>query len=117
VDARALVAGPADLAGVVRGEERADHELTGLDRADSAADLLDDADVLVTHRGGSLDGLDAPVGPQVRAADTSSRQSEDGVSRLDDRGVATDFQTDVAGGVEDNSSHGGLLSLLVGIPV
>ena len=27
VDARALVAGPADLAGVVGGEERADHEL------------------------------------------------------------------------------------------
>jgi hypothetical protein len=31
VDARALVAGPADLARIVRGEERADHELTGLD--------------------------------------------------------------------------------------
>jgi hypothetical protein len=32
VDARALVARPADLAGVVRGPERADHELTRLDR-------------------------------------------------------------------------------------
>src|SRR5438105_1110919 len=65
VDARTLVAGLADLAGVVRGEERADHELTWLDLPDISADLLDDADVLVTHRGRALDGLDAPVGPQV----------------------------------------------------
>src|SRR5207244_5758064 len=63
VDARALVAGPTDLARVVRGEERADHELTRLDRADGAADFLDDADVLVTHRDRPLNGLDAPVRP------------------------------------------------------
>jgi hypothetical protein len=46
VDARALVAGPADLAGVVRGEERADHELAGLDRRDLSPDLFDDTGVL-----------------------------------------------------------------------
>src|SRR3712207_8962039 len=46
VDAVGLVAGPADLAGVVGGEERADDELARLDRGDLAADLLDDADVL-----------------------------------------------------------------------
>jgi len=33
--------------GVVGGEERADDELTGLDRLDRVADLLDDAAVLV----------------------------------------------------------------------
>jgi hypothetical protein len=71
VDAGALVAGVADLAGVVRGEEGADDELTRSDRRDSAADLLDDAYVLVTHGGGSLDGVDAAVRPQVRPADTS----------------------------------------------
>src|SRR5436190_18075116 len=56
VNARALVAGPTDLARVVGGKERADHELAGLDRADGATDLLDDADVLVTHRSRRLDG-------------------------------------------------------------
>jgi hypothetical protein len=63
VDTGALVAGPADLARVVRGEERADHELTGLDRADGAADLLDDAHILVTYRGRSVHGFDTAVGP------------------------------------------------------
>jgi hypothetical protein len=47
VDAGALVAGLAELAGVVGGEERADHELAGPDGGDLAADLLDDADVLM----------------------------------------------------------------------
>jgi hypothetical protein len=65
VEAGALVAGLAELAGVVGGPERADYELTGLDRADLAPDLLDDADVLVAHRRGPLDGFDPPVRPQV----------------------------------------------------
>jgi hypothetical protein len=72
VDARALVAGPADLARVVRGPERPDDELPGCDRPDGVADFLDDADVLVTEWDGSLDGLDAPVGhrsePQMQVA-------------------------------------------------
>jgi hypothetical protein len=38
VDAGGLVAGPAELAGVVGGEERTDHELAGLDGGDLAAD-------------------------------------------------------------------------------
>src|SRR5215472_11030363 len=50
VDARALVARPADLAGVVGGEERADHELAGPDDPDLGPDLLDEAGVLMAHR-------------------------------------------------------------------
>jgi hypothetical protein len=50
VHAGALVAGAADLAGVVGGEERSDHELAGLDVVDGTADFFDDADVLVAHR-------------------------------------------------------------------
>ena len=68
VHAAGLVAGPADRAGVVGGEERADHELAGPQGADLAADLLDDADVLVAHRRWPVDGLDAAVGPQVGPA-------------------------------------------------
>src|SRR5581483_10841173 len=48
--------------GVVGCEERADHELTGFDRAHFAADLLDDATVLVPHRCGRGDRVCAPVG-------------------------------------------------------
>ena len=54
-----LVAGPADLAGVVGGEERADHELARPDRGDRGADLLDDAGVLVAHRPRPVERLDA----------------------------------------------------------
>ena len=46
VHAVRLVAGLADLAGVVGGEERADDEVADLDVPDVRADLLDDADVL-----------------------------------------------------------------------
>ena len=55
--ARRLVAGLAVGAGVVGGEERADDELPRLDRRDRAADLLDDAAVLVPHRGRLVDRL------------------------------------------------------------
>ena len=50
VDAGRLVPDPAYLAGVVGGDERSDDELARLDRADRAADVLDDAGVLVAHR-------------------------------------------------------------------
>ncbi len=75
VDARRLVAGPADLAGVVGGEERADHELARRDRGDLGADLFDDADVLVPHRDGLVDRVGAAVGPQVGPADAGRRQA------------------------------------------
>src|SRR3712207_7086295 len=83
VDARRLVASPADLAGVVGGEERADDELARLDQTYLAADLLDGADVLMAHRGRPFDRLDAAVGPEVRAAHAGEGQSDDGVGRLD----------------------------------
>src|SRR5215217_3330254 len=74
VDARRLVAGPADLAGVVGGEERADDELARLDQTYLVAHLLDDADVLMAHRGRLVDRLDAAVGPEIRAAHAGERQ-------------------------------------------
>jgi hypothetical protein len=106
VDAGGLVAGLADLAGVVGGEERPDHELTGPDVADLAADLLDDAGVLMAHRRRPLGGVEPPVGPQVRAAHTSGRQPEDGVGRLEELGVVAFFHADVAGGIQDSSAVG-----------
>src|SRR5919206_3441233 len=105
VDAGRLVAGPADLAGVVRREERADDELARLDQAHLAADLLDDADVLVAHRGRPVDRLDAAVGPEVRAAHAGDRQSDDGVGLLDDRRVGALLEAHVPGAIKNCSSH------------
>ena len=99
MDAGALVAGAADLARVVRSEEGPDHELAGLDGRNGAADRLDDADVLVTHRGGPVDGLNASIGPEVRAADAGGGEADDGIGRFDDGWVVAPFEANVAGGV------------------
>src|SRR3712207_5951616 len=105
VDAGRLVAGPADLAGVVRREERADDELARLDQTYLAADLLDDADVLMAHRCRLRHRVGAAVGPEVRAAHAGDRQSDDGVGRLDDRRVGELLETHVPGAVKNCSSQ------------
>ncbi len=51
VFAGSLITGVAVGTGVIGGEKRTNDELPRLDRSDSAADLLNDAAVLVTHRG------------------------------------------------------------------
>ena len=82
LDAGGLVAGPADLAGVVGGEERADHELARSHGGHRRADLLHDAGVLVTHRRRLDDRVRAAVGPQVRTADAGRGQPDDRIGRL-----------------------------------
>src|SRR5215208_5284632 len=109
VDAGRVVAGPADLAGVVGGEERADDELAQLDQTYLAADLLDDADVLMAHRGRLVDRLDAAIGPEVRAAHAGERQSDEGVGLLDDRRVGALLEAHVPGAVKNCSLHDYLL--------
>jgi len=49
--------------GVVGREERTDDELAGLDGGDCAADLLDNAAVLVSHRRRLGNRIDAAVWP------------------------------------------------------
>ena len=82
VHAAALVAGPADLAGVVGGEERPDDELSRLDRGHVAADLFDDADVLVPHGVGDLTSSSPRYGhrslPQIQAAEAITREPDAG---------------------------------------
>ena len=108
VHAVGLVAGLADLAGVVGGPEGADDEVADLDGADLVADLLDDADVLVTHHL-VVDRLGAAVGPQVGPADAGRRQADDRVGRLDDPRVLAVLDPDVAGSVHDYLTHRGML--------
>jgi len=111
VDAGGLVARAADLAGVVGGEEGPHHELAGLDRADPAAHLLDDPGVLMPHGPGAVQPLDAPIGPQVRAADAGRRQPDDGVGRLQDLWLGAVLYSDVTRGMHDGYAHEELLKI------
>jgi hypothetical protein len=107
VHAGGLVAGQADLAGVVGGEERSDDEVADLDVPHVRADLLDDAGVLVAHVEGLGDLVGAAVGPQVRPADAGRGQADDRVGGLHDGGFGDVLDTDVSGGVHHDSAHRG----------
>jgi hypothetical protein len=58
-----LESGLAVRAGVIGGDEGADNELSRLDGLDVAANLLDEAAVLMPYRGRLGDRVDAAVGP------------------------------------------------------
>src|SRR5271165_1929117 len=83
--AGSLITGLAVRTDVIGGKEGTDNELAGFDRGDRAADLLDDAAVLVTHRGRLGERADAAIGPQVGPANAGGRDPDDGIRRLDDR--------------------------------
>src|SRR5437016_8865305 len=103
--ARGLITDLAVGAGVVGGEERSDDELTRLDGGDCAADLLNDAAVLVTHRGRLGNRLDAAIRPQVRPTDTRGRDPDDGICRLDDLRRFALLETHISRPVKNGSSH------------
>src|SRR5206468_7066185 len=107
--AAGLVAGLAVGTSVVGSEERSDDELAGLDRGDRAADLFDDAAILMAHRGRLGHRVGAPVGPQVGPAYAGGRHPDDRIRRLDDPRVVALLETHIARGVENRSSHGYLL--------
>lgn len=108
VHTRGLVAVAAVRTGVVRGGERADDELARLDGGDLAADLLDDADVLVAHRVGLVHGVDTAVVPQVGAADAGGGGADDRVGGPEDLRLGNVLDTDVTGLVDDGCAHGGV---------
>jgi hypothetical protein len=95
----------ADRTGVVAVQEAADDEVAGRHGGHGIADLLEDADVLVPHRGSRGDLLDAAVAPQVRAADAGGDGADHGVGGLDDDGIRPLLESDVPGGMDDGSSH------------
>ncbi len=105
VDARRLIAGAADLAGVVGCEERAHHELAGADRGDVRADLFDDADVFVAHRDRPVDRVGTAIRPQIRSADARRRQADDRVGRVLDGGFGPLLDPHVTRGVHHRRAH------------
>src|SRR6266403_6391932 len=92
-------------AGVVGSKERPDDELSGLDRSDRAAHLLDDAAILMPHRCRSSDGVDAAVGPKIRSAHASRSDPDDRVGRLHDRWRIAVLEANVAGAVKNSCLH------------
>ena len=97
-------------------EERAHHELARLDVGDLVADLLYNADVLMAHRDGSV-GLLESRGRATGPTRTRRQLSRGGWRRpVGDGGTVAVLDSDVAGGVEDGSSHHGVLvELVVGV--
>src|SRR5579872_3430657 len=103
--APALISSAADGTCVIRSEERAHDELTGLDPSDPATDLLDDATVLVPHRRRLATPTDATVRPEVRPAYAGGRQPEDGVRRFNDLWFRPLLEAHITCPVENCSAH------------
>src|SRR5919108_80845 len=82
-----------------------DDELAALDRPHVFADLLDNAHVLVSHRGGPLEVFDSAIRPQVRPADARRRQPDDCVGRLDKPRLAALREPNVAGRIDHGTAH------------
>jgi len=70
------------------------------------ADFLDHATIFMTHRRGSGRGLDAPVRPQVGAANTGSGDTHDGVGGFENGRDGPLLEADVARPVEHGGLHG-----------
>src|SRR5689334_15724781 len=92
-------------AGVVGGGERPDDELPPLDRRDRAADVFDDAAVLVTHGSRLAGPIESAIGPQIRAADAARRQPDHRIRGVDNARVRTLVNADIARTVQNSSSH------------
>jgi hypothetical protein len=105
VCARCLEARAAMRARVVGRGKRPDHELAALDRRDRAADVLDDATVLVAHRTRTGRSIQPTVGPEIGSAHARSRQADDGVGRIDDGRRGALLETHVTRTVENSSAH------------
>src|SRR5438552_3913323 len=90
---------------VVRRGEGADHKLSRLDGLHRAANVLDNAAVLVPHRRRLGNRVNSAVWPQVRTAHASGRVPDNCIRRLQDRRHVTFFETQIAWTVEHSASH------------
>jgi hypothetical protein len=100
-----LVTGATYLAGVVGREEAADDELPPLDSLHLAADLLDDTDVLVPDRPRLVDRLNSAIRSEVGSANAGRGKSNDRVGGLLNLRVGPVVDANVAGRVQNCSSH------------
>src|SRR5699024_8977497 len=104
VHAPGLVAGGADLAGVVGDHEGADHPVTGSDSRDLLAHLLHHTDVLVTHQL-AIRGVRAAIGPQVGAADAGGHDPDHRIGRVLDPRILPLLDPHITGSMHHNTAH------------
>ena len=96
-------AGPAIHAVAAGVDERRYHHLAAAHRADLRADVLDDSDELVPDASPARG--QAAVGPEVRTADATRGDPDEGVPRGGQGRVGDGVQGDLAGGMQDGCSH------------
>lgn len=116
VRAERLIARPADLARVVRGDEGPNHESAGLDVLDLSPNFFNDADVFVSHNAILNLATEATVGPQAGTAHARQLHLDDGVRRSFERWILAFDDADESGFVHDYCAQNDfLLYEIVGV--
>src|SRR4051794_18898656 len=105
VATRGVQALVAEVAGAVREDERRDYDVALLQRPHLGADVLDDADELVTHLAALFVLRHVLVRPEVAAADARPCDAQQRVGGLGDRRVGNVLDPDVTRAVHDGGSH------------
>ncbi len=100
-----LIAKVTVSACIVRRKKGADDELARFNSLNSAADLLNDAAVLMPHRCRLVYGADAAIAPQVRSAHACSRDPNDGICWLGDLWFGDFLKSNVPRSVKYSSLH------------
>lgn len=97
----------------VAEDEGRDHQVAGCDAGDVGTDVFDDADELVADRSDGMVGLAAVV-PEVRPAHAGQHDPHDRIGGVLDPRVGSITDGDVFRSVEQRSSHGEVLSIVIG---
>jgi len=95
----------AELASAVGPGKWSDDEVALLDRSDCGAEILDETDELVAHPVADLAGCHGVVRPQIAAADTGTRDANQGVGWLDESGVGNRLDAHIVRAVHHRCSH------------
>src|SRR5438270_11017613 len=95
----------AEEARSVRPHERCDNEITLLHRAHVVANVLNDANELVSHPTAGLGRLHRLVRPQIAAADGGASHTNQCVCRLNQTRIRNSLDTHIASAVHESCAH------------
>src|SRR6266508_3844968 len=95
----------AEEARSVRPHKRCDNKVTLLHRAHVVADVLNDANELVSHPTAGLRRLHRFVRPQITAADGGASHTNQRVCRLNYTRIRDALDTHIASAVHESRAH------------